>query len=96
MKVSKYKLGFVLFFCLLVAGAFSLLWIRQQIYVQASKSKLLEKELASLIELNKRADLCIAKLQNKSIKTYQLNTRQILWVSAQNTPATTSIVAFNP
>jgi hypothetical protein len=48
MKVSKYKLGFVLFFCLLMAGAFSLQWMRQQIYVQASKSKLLEKELASL------------------------------------------------
>ena len=55
MKVSKYKLGFALFFCLLVAGAFSLLWMRQQIYVQASKSKLLEKELASLVELNKQA-----------------------------------------
>ncbi len=96
MKVSKYKLGFVLFFCLLMAGAFSLQWMRQQIYVQASKSKLLEKELASLIELNKRADLCIAKLQNKSVKTHQLNARQILWISVQNKQATTPIVAFNP
>ena len=95
MKVSKYKLGFALIFCLLVAGAFSLLWMRQQIYVQASKSKLLEKELASLVELNKRADLCIAKIQNKNLKAYPLNARQILWISAQNKPATTPIVAFN-
>ena len=96
MKVSKYKLGFALIFCLLLAGAFSLLWMRQQIYLQASKSKLLEKELASLFELNKRADLCIAKLQNKNIKAYQLNARQILWISAQNKSAATPIVAFNP
>ena len=96
MKVSKYKLGFALIFCLLLAGAFSLLWMRQQIYMQASKSKLLEKELASLVELNKRADLCIAKLQNKGMKAYKLNARQILWISAQNSSATTPIVAFNP
>ena len=96
MNVSNYKLGFALIFCLLVTGAFSLLWMRQQIYLQASKSKLLEKELASLVELNKRADLCIAKIQNKSMKVYQLNARQILWISAQNQPAIKSIVAFNP
>lgn len=96
MNVSKYKLGFALIFCLLVTGAFSLLWMRQQIYLQASKNKLLEKELASLIELNKRADLCIAKIQNKSMKTYKLNARQILWISTKKEPATASIVAFNP
>ena len=96
MKVSKYKLGFALIFCLSLAGAFSLLWIRQQIYVQASKSKLLEKELASLVELNKRADLCIARLQNKGMKAYKLNARQILWISAQTPSATTPVVAFNP
>ena len=96
MKVSKYKLGFTLIFCLLVTGAFSLLWMRQQIYLQASKSKFLEKELASLFELNKRADLCIAKLQNKTMNAYKLNARQILWISTQNEPKTTSIVAFNP
>ena len=95
MKVSKYKLGFVLIFCLLVTGAFSLLWMRQQIYLQASKSKLLEKTLASLTALNKRADLYIAKLQNTKTKDYKLNRQQILWVSAQNKPTTTSIIAFN-
>lgn len=96
MNVSKYKLGFVLIFCLLVTGAFSLLWMRQQIYLQASKSKLLEKELASLVELNKRADLCIAKIQNKIIKNQTLNSQKILWISNQTEPSVTSIVAFNP
>ncbi len=95
MNVSKYKLGFVLIFGLLITGAFSLLWMRQQIYLQASKSKLLEKELASLVELNKRADLCIAKFQNKNIKACKLNTRQILWIPMQTEP-TAPVIAFNP
>ena len=96
MKVSKYKLGFILIFCLLVTGAFSLLWMRQQIYLQATKSKLLEKELASLMELDKRADLYIAKIQNKGMKAYKLNARQILWISPQVESPKPSIVAFNP
>ena len=96
MNVSKCKCCFCLLFCLVVTGAFSLLWIRQQIYLQASKSKLLEKELAALVEVNKRADLCIAKIQTaNSAKITHTDSRRMLWVTSHEPENITSIVAIN-
>ncbi len=96
MKILKYKWCLTFIFCLVITGAFSLLWVRQQIYLQASVTSLLEKKLASIVELNKRADLCIIKLQNKQLANITpTQPQQIIWVSPENTPVKLSTLALN-
>lgn len=93
MKLLKYKCFFTFLFSLMLTGAFSLLWMRQQVYIQASLNKTLEKKLATLVELNKRADLCIAKLNSKN--TVKQQTHQIIWISAQQEEPIYTPLAFN-
>jgi len=96
MKLLKYKWCLTFIFCLMVTGAFSLLWIRQQVYFQASAMVTLEKKLASLENLNKRADLYIAQLQNKQINQFvPMQSRQVIWISPKNTNIKLSRVAVN-
>ena len=96
MKLLKYKTCFTFLFSLIFTGAFSLLWMRQQVYLQASQNKILEKQLASLINLNKRADLCIAQLNSKNTpQQSSLQTEKVIWISTQQEEPIYTPLAFN-
>ena len=94
MKLLKYKCVFTFLFSLSLTGAFSLLWMREQVYLQASQNKTLEKQLSNLLALDKRVDLCIEKLSHKNIANQEPN--RIIWISTQqeNQPIYTPL-AFN-
>lgn len=93
MKLLKNKCFFTFLFSLMLTGAFSLLWMRQQVYIQASQNKALEKELAMLVELDQRVDLCIARLNSKN--TVKQQSHQIIWISAQQEKPIYIPLAFN-
>ena len=96
MKLLKYKWCLTFIFCLVVTAAFSLLWIRKQVYWQASAMVTLEKKLVSLENLNRKADLYIAQLQNKQINQFApVQARQVIWVNQRNTSIELSRVAIN-
>lgn len=92
MNLKKYNWCLAFIFCLSVTGAFSLLWMRQQIYLQASKTRLLERELATLETLNKRADTFLGMLQSKPTHLTPALPQQIIWVST-GSESTHTVVA---
>ena len=57
MLSSKYFCLLSFAFVLIIAGAFSLLWVRQQVYLQASYGKLLQQKL-------QQTDLRLARIQS--------------------------------
>ncbi len=79
MNALKFKCCVVFVFGVIISGAFSLLWIRQGIFLQTSQMQILEKKLASLQALDQRADICIQHLQKSN--TTHLQSRQILWIT---------------
>lgn len=93
MILKKYNWCFVFIFCLSVTGAFSLLWMRQQIYLQASKTRLLERELATLEMLDKRADTCLGVIQAKTTHLIPVLPQQVIWVSTGSETKHHSVVA---
>ncbi len=96
MKLLQHKGYFIFCFLLILTGAFSLLWMRQQVYLQASQNRILEKHLSSLVELNKRADLCIAKLNNENMShTKPIQSQKVIWISTSQETNTYIPLAFN-
>ena len=93
MNLKKYNWCFAFIFCLSVTGAFSLLWMRQKIYLQASKTRLLERELATLETLDKRADTFLGMLQSKTTHLTPALPQQIIWVSTSSESKTHTVVA---
>ena len=93
MKLLTHKYFFTFLFSIVLTGAFSLLWMREQVYKEASQNKTLEKQLAKLTEINKRVDLCIAKLNSKNSIKQQSN--KIIWISTQQEEPMYTSLAFN-
>lgn len=80
----------------ILTGTFSLLWLRHEIYLKATRAKLLEKELADLTHASQRADLYIAHLQNQwSSAPASVSPKQIIWVALQSEPITSTTLALN-
>ena len=73
MKILKKSylacLTFVL--CLTIAGAFGLLWMRQQVYLQASYGQKLENTLSNLQKRIQRLDLRIAQINSNKFLVRQ-------------------------
>ncbi len=64
MLSSKYFCLLSFAFVLIIAGAFSLLWVRQQVYLQASYGKRLEKTFFLLQQKLQQTDLRLARIQS--------------------------------
>lgn len=96
MNHLKYKCYIAFILGLIFTGAFSLLWTRQEIYLKASRAKILENELAALTHLNRRADLCIARLQHKLLAMHPpIHSKQIIWAALQKPFRPTSLAMNN-
>lgn len=97
MNFRRYTCCFVFIFTLVFTGAFSLSWMRQQVYHQAQATKSIERAIASLTEANQRVDLYIAHLNNQYFSKHQdhTNTERILWISSTETSVVLSHLAFN-
>lgn len=101
MNITKCKCFFVFVLALTVAGIFSLLWIRQQVYIQASYVKVLEKELNTLIVQQHNADNKISYiqsnqfLQNWNDALQSPSSKQTIWLKKTNRSSLYTKVAAN-
>ncbi|MDR2769019.1 MAG: hypothetical protein LBB19_00450 [Puniceicoccales bacterium] len=101
MKIIPSKCACCLIFALslTVTGAFGLLWIRQQVYLQASYGKHLEKELSLLGQKIQQTDLRISQIQStRYLKQHckhlqQPTYRQTIWTQSQVNPSNLSRLA---
>ena len=98
---SKYTCCITFAFALIIVGIFGLLWLRQQVYWQASYGKRLEKTLFLLQQKNQQADFRLAQIQSTQhlrhcCQDLQLPSRaQIIWTYPQNKHHTFAQLAFN-
>ncbi len=93
MNLTKYSWCLAFVFCLSVTGAFSLLWMRQQIYLQASKTRFLEREIAALETIDKRINTYLGMIHSKTNCLISATPQQIMWVPINSEGKTHTVIA---